>query len=707
MSQYPVYTTDAPSVPAGSHQMRDYSSNQDPPRSSPYTAPSITPYLGLRSRLSQVWINRWTVLLLLVLARMLIASSGINNDLASSRAQALSACSNVESVGSAMASMPHFMSEGVNDLTAAGVDAAVHVAVDAAQLGISIVEEVAVIVIGATVGVYECMFKALANMSAVAVVNVLDSANQELGNLTKSLGDDMASVVSGFETAYNEVKDTLKSATLGISSGINLPDLNLGDDISKLQNLTLPSGLGDAITKMNNSLPDVNKIPNITDVVRDQFEKAKLSLNTSFGNFSFDKDILPVPAKEQLTFCSDNNTINDFFNNLQQMVALAKRIFIAVLAILAILACIPVAYYEIRRWRSMQRHAQLITHRDPMDAVYIGSRPISATTGIKFSNNIQSDRKRNLTRWVLAYATSEAALLVLALAIAGLFSCLCQLILLKEVEKQAPAIDNEVANFTNIIVDHLTNASQFWAGKMNAAITDHNTSLNQAIHEVFLTPGNVIGDGLDQFVNDTKSVIPILFGGTGLEGAGERLVDCLFEISATVLNTTLANILSNAGISLPLLPQNVFTAGVSTSVANGAAPDQSFLANPGSATADQLSNVVQSFINNLKDEIRTEAIISTCLLLVYLAVVLGAVIRAMTLWNGQDKVRGEGGAAPTLTDAENAPIDFRSDNQDRYNNFENNAVGAAVSYNAPAPRYSTAIQEKARAEAHWDADNKI
>ncbi|CRK20811.1 hypothetical protein BN1723_012162 [Verticillium longisporum] len=40
------------------------------------TAPTFTPYLSLRSRLSQIWINRWTILLLLVLVRVLLMVAG-------------------------------------------------------------------------------------------------------------------------------------------------------------------------------------------------------------------------------------------------------------------------------------------------------------------------------------------------------------------------------------------------------------------------------------------------------------------------------------------------------------------------------------------------------------------------------------------------------------------------------------------------------
>src|SRR4051794_17510212 len=94
----------------------------------------VTPYLGLKARLSQIWINRWTILLLLVLVRVLILITSVDDDIVSAKSKALSACSKVEDVGSAFASMPHYLSAGVNDLTASTITKGVHALVRTLQM---------------------------------------------------------------------------------------------------------------------------------------------------------------------------------------------------------------------------------------------------------------------------------------------------------------------------------------------------------------------------------------------------------------------------------------------------------------------------------------------------------------------------------------------------------------------------------------------
>jgi hypothetical protein len=176
-------------------------------------------------------------------------------------------------------------------------------------------------------------------------------------------------------------------------------------------------------------------------------------MNDTMVGYQFDRSLFPVPAKQQLTFCSDNNGINNFFDDLVNLVGLAQKIFISILLIAAVAACLPMAWREIRRWRTMQERSQLVRSNahDPMDVVYIVNRPYTSTAGIKVASRFKSSRHQILVRWVFAYATSTPALFVLSLALAGLFSCVCQAILLRSLQKDVPDLTNQVSAFADKI----------------------------------------------------------------------------------------------------------------------------------------------------------------------------------------------------------------------------------------------------------------
>ncbi|KIW72726.1 hypothetical protein PV04_00902 [Phialophora macrospora] len=686
----------SPSMPAGSHEVRDYYSNQSPPRSLPHTAPSITPYLGLRARLSQIWINRWTILLLLVLARTLIAIAGIDDNLASARREALSACSDVESMGSAMASMPHYMSQGVNELAATGIEKSVNGLIQMSTMSVTAVEEIVVFVIGMMTNTYLCLITFAVSGSLHSVIGVLDSAQNGLNKLTQTLGNDLSGAVNTFEDAYNSFIGKLESF-IAFGQTVDQPSpLNLTSEMNALKNLKLPGNLDADLKKLNGSIPTFDQVKNFTEnIIRLPFEEVKQLMNEYVGNYTFNRSLFPVPQKEQLSFCSDNNGINDFFDGMVDLAALARRVFIGVLLTLAILVMIPMAWREIKRYRKMQERCQLVNSdaQDPMDAVYLVSRPYTSSAGVKLSKTFESQRKRDLIRWVVAYATSDAALFVLALAIAGLFSCACQAILLHSLEKQVPDLTNQVGAFSDKVVASLNNASEQWAITTNAAIEATNKDINQNMLGWVNTSTTAINDTLVAFVDQTTKVLNTTFGGTILYDPIMEVLNCLVLLKIQGIEKGLTWVHDNAHIDFPLLSNDTFSTGAVASLADSSNPSDSFLASPGDAASDKISSAVARFINQLEDAIRTEAIISTVILLVWIFVVFLGIARALMLWYGRDKVRGEGGA-PAFPSTMPPSNDFRSGPQDRYTGFVDIPL-SNVNKNgpmSPAPEYSP--QEK-------------
>ncbi|KAK5944538.1 plasma membrane fusion protein prm1 [Knufia obscura] len=691
----------APSMPAGSHEMRDFSSNQGPPRSSPHTAPSVTPYLGLRARLSQVWINRWTILLVLVLARTLIAIRDLDGNLSSARREALSACSSVEDMGSAMASMPHYMSQGVNELTASGIERAVNGLYAMTTMSVTGVEEIVVFVINLMTSTYLCLITLVVSGSLHAVLGVIEDANDKLKGIVDGLGDDIAKVLGGIDEALDKVRDSIGDVTSFFTDKPTIPDIDLTKQIDAVKNLKLPDGLDADLKKLNDSIPNFAQVQNFTDnAIRIPFELLKTAINDSLGVYTFDRSLFPVPQKEKISFCSDDGGINGFFDGLVKLIYDAKKIFLAVIIVAAVAVCILMAYREVRRWRLMQDRSRLVgfSAHDPLDVVYIVSRPHTSGWGISMSRKLKSVRRQSLIRWVVAYATTEAALFVLALGVAGLFTCLCQYILLKELEKQVPQLSNQVGDFADKVVLQLNNASESWALSTNDVITQKQNTINDDMFGWVNTSVDAINDTLNTFVKETTNVLNSTFGGTILYDPVKEVFNCLIGLKIVGIQKALTWVEDHAHVSFPLMPNDTFSLGAVASIAGEQSADQSFLATPGDAASDKITSAVVRVTNSLYDGIMTEAIISAFVTALWFVIVLIGLIHAMLLWFGRDKTRGEGGApnldAISPTNAHpsiSLPIDFTSDNQDRYKSTNMHDVSLHDDRNVPAepaPNYS-------------------
>jgi len=438
------------------HEMRDYYPPQDAPRPTLNQTPNFKPYLGLRARLSQIWINRWTILLLLVLVRLLFAIASTDSSLTSARREALSACTQVENIGSSMASMPHYMSQGVNEMTASGIEKAVSGLMSMLEMSVTGVEEIVLFVIHMMTSTYLCLITLAVGSSLRAAVEIGEEVSKTLDSTVKEVTDDMGNAVKSVTDGINSIIDKINFNL----PGFDKPSINLDQEIAKLKDLKIPIDMQDKLQKLNSSIPTFKEVQNFTDnIIRTPFEEVK-KLIKGMDTFEFDRSVLPVPQKESLNFCSEGNSINNFFDDLITLAYNARKIALGVLIVAAVLVCVPMAWMEVRRYRRMQERVALLEQgHEGMDVVYLASRPTSSSIGLWIGRRFGSARRQAVMRWAWAYATSLPMLLLLALGLAGLFSCFCQYLLLRAIEKKTPELTDQVADFAEKVIVSLNNAS--------------------------------------------------------------------------------------------------------------------------------------------------------------------------------------------------------------------------------------------------------
>jgi hypothetical protein len=662
-----------PAVPstlnAGDHEMRDWNTEYNTP---PSTVPYYTPYLGLRARLSQTWVNRWTVLLLLVIVRLLLATKDINYDIANAKTEALSACTSVENVGSAMASMPHYLSEGVNALAADGVTKAINGMMNMLMLTVTGVEEIVVFYINMLTSTYVCLITFAITGSLHAAIDMIEAVGNFMNKSISGITGDMATDITNFESDINKFLSAINIGGI-LGSSKTPPTINLTSQIDALNNIQFnPSTMDSDLTKLNSSIPTFADVQNFTNnVIKLPFEEVKKLINESMAAYTFDQSVFPVAQKQALTFCSDNPKINNFFDGLVSAIYEARKIFIVVLLILAILACIPMAFLEIRRWHTIRQRSTLIQKHafDPMDVIYIAARPYTTTAGIKLASRFKSTKCQILTRWFIAYATTIPALFVLALGLAGLFSCLCQFIVLKTIEKEVPILADEVGDFAGTVVAALNNASEAWALAANGVINSTNTKVNSDVFGWVNTTTTALNDTLNTFTADMATALNATFGGTILYDPITEVLNCLIGLKIAGIEKGLTWVSDNAHVTFPEFRTDLFSLGAAASLTNSSTdPTASFLSSPGSVASDDITNAIVKVADKLQEAIRQETIISACVVLVWVIIMLMGLIRVLFAMAGRDKTRGEGGTVGYTGD-NRAPLSPRSPNRNDISKF--------------------------------------
>ncbi|KAI1201571.1 hypothetical protein F5X97DRAFT_331292 [Nemania serpens] len=608
----------------------------------------ITPYLGLRSRLSQIWFNKWTVLILLVLAQFLFTVGGLNDNLSEAKAKALSACTKVEDVGSAFASMPHYLSVGVNEVTASTITHSVQALMAVLDMILTGIEQLILFVIGFMTDTYVCLIAMVIhgglNATALAVEKTTDVVNDAIDGVADGIAgaaNDIQKIIDKVYSVADKISDAnpidglFNRDEMLIERGL-LPDKpDLAKDIvakmDELKDINIDSsGWVNGLDDLNKKIPTFDEVKNLTtQAVSIPFDLIRKEIDKAYGDWKFDDKAFPVAQKEALSFCSDNDGLTKFFETLFKIAYNAKVAAIVILVLLAIAVCFPMYILEKRRWR---RQNELANHAvDILDYGYMYSSPMTARAGLAASRKIggKSEPRKIIARWAISYATSLPALFVLSLALAGFFSCAWQGILLKSIENEVPALSHEVGDFAGDVVNKLTNISQKWSDDANGVLLSFSHEINDDILGKVTNGTTAVNNTLNTFLNEIDKGLNTAFGNTLFKDLVKETVRCFIGLKIESVQKGLTWVHDHAHIDFPMFPNNIFSVGANNSIKsdNGLT---TFLASPSSVTTDEITDAVDHVTDWLRNQIIQQALISTGLLLVYIVVVLLAVVRAIT-----------------------------------------------------------------------------
>lgn len=344
----------------------------------------------------------------------------------------------------------------------------------------------------------------------------------------------------------------------------------------------------------------------------------------SYGNWTFDTSLLKISRGESLTLCTDKNFLEEFFRALAEIAAKAKIVALVSLILLAMASALAMAWWEIKRYNKAVRKCQVLANREPMDVSYVASRPLTASTGLWLSNKVTNDpRRQMLIRWAIAYATTYTALLLLSLAVAGALSSLCQFLIMRAIQKEAPILTTEVGNYVGSVVAELGQASTQWAGVGNTRIVALQDDINDDVLSYVLKATSAVSATLVKLNGEVNTTLMRIFGETPqLEKFFYNVYSCVLGNKLAELDQGVNWVHEHARVSLPLFPADVFSLGDNESTVSH------LMTSSTATTADDMTAAVGKVVETLRTNMVQEAVIALVLALVYAAYVLFGVAQA-------------------------------------------------------------------------------
>ncbi|CCH43779.1 Plasma membrane fusion protein prm1 [Wickerhamomyces ciferrii] len=603
----------------------------------------MKPYLTLKDRISQAWLNKYTILLILIALKLLLFHQSLNSSLENAKNYTLNTCPTIDTYVSNMISFPHYIAKSSNFLILKTIDEINEKTLDGLGLILTGAENLIIFALDMIIGTYACILVSTIDGAVDVAVNstehIIGWVNDSLVDITDDIEDgltDISKLVNKAVDAAEKVKDFFDGDDSKNDTDA-FKHVNLS--IDALKNLNIPSSINSKLDELKDKTPDFEEVKNKTEnLIKTPFEmiREKLS-NTTVMNTQGDE--LFVPELKTVTICSDNSDkINKFYHDLSKDITIMVKIFVALLVIGSIMALIPIIWEEFRLWRRLRLLEKNVQNNsDPIEIYDQTFNKIPSMIGLKTSNLITTENSLQLKiRWLISYILSSRALILLGIAMAGILAVILQFIILSILIKSMNKANSPFDDITNSITTHIDDSITEWTDSTNDYLQNKETDINEDLFKWVKIATDSVNDTISTFVEDMNDAISTAFNGTILYNPVKTIVGCVIENKLIKIEKGLTWIHDNAEISLPRVEDEYLTQAWSNETTNGTQGDIGGITNKASGmiskTEDLMSSMLKTLIKQYKKSLMFELYISLVLLGLWF---LQFIIGLLMLWINQ------------------------------------------------------------------------
>lgn len=583
-------------------------------------------YLSYHEIISQVWFNKYTIILVLIVIKIYIFTNSLLSSLKYFQAYTESICTSLDTYSTVIASLPEQLSKLMNHMVASSINSMKMQSLVMLKTIITIIKLLIVFYIDIFLGTYICLLTA-------AIGGTVDFAVDSSQLVIKSVNETIISVSDDIQVGLNGLLKVINSLLSGIdkvkslfTSGNSdsteyIDKLNLS--IKSLQNLKIPGSVLDDINKFKEKIPDFNELQNTSKILSKPFDKITLQLN-QLGNFkNITVDQLKIANTVPVKLCSNSLDIDKFYKEVAKKVHLASTVIIIILLLMAVLAIASLVVVEYFLWRKNQRMIDELSIEKDRESYMVLAR----NTLNKYNNNLIYYIEKLVTvpysrkdeaYWLLSYVTTSYSLTALLIGIAGLFTVLLQFVILKIVLQGFKSLSTDLNNFKSQIVSLVDNATSSYLVLTNKYIESQQKLINDELFGNIKDASTSVNSTISDFLSKMNSSINLVFEDTPFSKPVNTVVYCTIGKKLLRIEQGLTWIVDNLSISLPELPKNLTDDFLSNySKENGGIHK----------LTDKVTNGIEVLLDSYKKSLLIELYISSAILGIwFLQVIIGFIL---------------------------------------------------------------------------------
>lgn len=493
-------------------------------------------FLTLFERLSQVYLNQFTMAALLLLVKVYLLKTSINSSLSDLR-------DNIDCKNK---------SEEISDLINRMVENSLgHVKVNyGTMLGtiITTIKSLILFYIEMFLGTFTCLLNATIrgttsfafDSTQKVILAVNDTITDIAGDIQEGL-DGLSFVINHLISTFNAIRSLFGSEP---DSGNRYKD-KINISIRGLRNIAIPSSVLTDIDRFRQKDVPFEDLQNSTQVMVaapfDLFSRKLLESSLNSSSPVFSNTTLPV-LKSVDPLCQNSVKIVAKYHKIIRDIDLAAKYVMIALGCVAALVLVLCIWREYRQWRrDLRLCRELQKIPDNLTAFHnVLNRHDNTSVYLLYRFNIC---KSSYILWLVTYLTSSYAQTVLLIGLLGLLSALLLFLLIRLLASTDMDID----------FDSFKTASDLYITETNRYISTQQDSLNAELFGNIRTVSQALNTTIVGFMDNMNSTLDRIFGNTPFEGPINTVVYCTIGRKLEKIELALTWIHSSLKIELPLM----------------------------------------------------------------------------------------------------------------------------------------------------------
>lgn len=550
----------------------------------------ITSYLGLSDRLSQIWLNTYTLALILAIFKLAFFSTSIRNAIDQSETYITSHCTSIDAIYSnGLNNTPHYLGVMSNYILKEAMEQSVKASLKTLSLLVYASQELVSFSIDLYLGTYACL-----------IVSAVDGTVDVATNTTEKILDLVNSTVTGFADELDDgLDDISKVINKIISAASKIESIFSGDDdddgasdkvkkvnltISSLRDLQIPSSIDDKLQSLSDKTPDFATVKNMTKtLISKPFEQVRNEIDAiNATSIAGDPQLLYVPpltdSSNTSGICGKNiPTIEKLFDSLDHSLMVATVVCLILVVLGAMIMIIPAAVSELRHWKRLQNlrkqyQRSISIEKDP----FTESSPqlqwdilaalhscinhwntrvsgwIYRLSALLRRQEQVPDIEKIRIQWLVSYMTSQRALCVLGVGLIALAVCILQLVLIavlrSAIENKGDSTVQQLLNSSAISFEDDINT---WSKQTNLYINSTEASMNDQVFGWLDTTTVSINDTVNQMMTGIDDTLTDVFNNTILYSPMNTVVGCVIGNKLAAVEKAMTWIHDTVKFSLP------------------------------------------------------------------------------------------------------------------------------------------------------------